>query len=624
MDKVNYIAFLVSCFSFLSNVGAMKKLYVIDVGYLQPDVTLAEKLAVLSCQGLINRKSSNGEDMLEETAVYTLKGSWDQEWLDTTLEYDPDWILFPLTIEEFLSDVCEREQFPKILYSKSAHHEVIPQIITVAGVLNAVPLDTDSGMDQIPSWMEHPVRFDAGKEFANFTEYEATNYIFTNFGNLTTGVSMMNPGWKSPDNLHPIQHELVSDPDVGLADFIIKERIFNFFLWSGCVPTTEQHKLMREMMNDETTSWKKPVEVYGYNNAVVLFGGDVFEAETNCIKEHNMGQIASSGVNNYSFFNRKTSIQTPDELEKYLAALLKTRKEISEGTLIYDPTKTYMTFVVGDGDNTAFMKGGRRGWMKERVQHCNETVHCNFPLSWSISPHLLYLAPDWLYWYYEKANQTQQDVFVLPPSGHLYSYPGMMNGTIQENFVKSTQEDCKLLSATGSVHWEWFFGWEKAFDNYFPKYATPEVDDSSRIDELPEYKGKFQDRKQENDNCVKSFFATNVPYNLPTPIQWKWNEHFRIVDDEIVVFKPREWRGTNKDNAPIFADHNYLTEEEMAAEINGYERGSVAHLYLTSDGGMNLETLYKMIDMLNDHVKIVNHEELTEMAVQKGADGNFK
>ena len=67
----------------------------------------------------------------------------------------------------------------------------------------------------------------------------------------------------------------------------------------------------------------------------------------------------------------------------------------------------------------------------------------------------------------------------------------------------------------------------------------------------------------------------------------------------------------------LFAEHNYLTEEEMAAEINGYDPGSVSHLYLTSDGGMNLPTLYTMIDMLGDHVKIVNHEELTEMARQK-------
>lgn len=37
-------------------------------------------------------------------------------------------------------------------------------------------------------------------------------------------------------------------------------------------------------------SWKKPVEVMGYNNAVHFFGS-VFEAETNCISAHNMGQV---------------------------------------------------------------------------------------------------------------------------------------------------------------------------------------------------------------------------------------------------------------------------------------------------------------------------------------------
>ena len=79
----------------------------------------------------------------------------------------------------------------------------------------------------------------------------------------------------------------------------------------------------------------------------------------------------------------------------------------------------------------------------------------------------------------------------------------------------------------------------------------------------------------------------------------------------------------------------------MAAEINDYEKvsingilsceycsvmrklspffkqGSVAHIYLTSDGGMNLETVYEMTALLEPHVKIVNHEELTEMARQK-------
>lgn len=571
-----------------------KTLYVIDIGVDTADVSLGEKLAVLACQGLMNRDDGTGE---EEVAVYTIRESWDKLWLETAIEYDPELELFPLTIAEYLSDVCEKQNFPKIVYSKELHHEVIPEIITVAGVLDAVPLDIDSGLDQLPSWMEHEIAFDAGTVFLNFTELEATEYIFENYGYLTSGVSMMNPGWRQPDNLHPAQADLVRDPDVGLADFLIKERMFNFFLYQGCVPLTVEHTLMRKMMTDEGTSWKKPVEVFGYNDAVDIFGGWFFEAETTCIQEHNMGQVASSGQNNFSFFNRKASIQSPEELEKYLDVLMKTRQDIAEGAIVFDPNKTYMTFILGDGDNIAFMKGGRRGWMQERTDHCRETDQCTYPLAWSMSPHLLYLAPDWLHWYYSQANATGQDVFVLPPSGHLYAYPGMMNGSVLDSFVESTQQDCKLLSATGSVHWEWFYGWQQAFDRYFPQYATSSADG------------------QETDSCVKSFFGTDVPYNLPTNVIW--TDHFIMLEGDVVVFKPREWRGTNKDGVPIFAEHNYLTEEEMAAEINGYDKGSVSHLYLTSDGGMNLPTVYKMISMLDDHVKVVNHEELTEMARQK-------
>ena len=45
----------------------------------------------------------------------------------------------------------------------------------------------------------------------------------------------------------------------------------------------------------------------------------------------------------------------------------------------------------------------------------------------------------------------------------------------------------------------------------------------------------------------------------------------------------------------------------------------MSHLYLTSDGGMNLETVYRMVALLDSHVKVVNHEELVEMARQREA-----
>ena len=124
--------------------------------------------------------------------------------------------------------------------------------------------------------------------------------------------------------------------------------------------------------------------------------------------------MASSGINNFSFFNRKPPIEDGEELLDYLGALKQTRQDVAEGNLVYDPTKTYMTFIVGDGDNIAFMKGGRRGWMKERVESCAPTGQCAFPLAFSMSPHLPYLAPDWLRWYFFRVTSI---LFMLENSG---------------------------------------------------------------------------------------------------------------------------------------------------------------------------------------------------------------
>ena len=68
--------------------------------------------------------------------VYTIRESWDQLWLDTVLEKEPDWTLVDVGIDAFLSDVCEQENYPKILYSRETHQEVVPQIVTLAGLLS--------------------------------------------------------------------------------------------------------------------------------------------------------------------------------------------------------------------------------------------------------------------------------------------------------------------------------------------------------------------------------------------------------------------------------------------------------------------------------------------------------
>lgn len=62
--------------------------------------------------------------------------------------------------------------------------------------------------------------------------------------------------------------------------------------------------------------------------------GDIFEAETNCNSAHNMGQIASDGVNNLSYLSRRSAITTPMEQNPV-------------DKVEYNSSKTYMMFVMG-------------------------------------------------------------------------------------------------------------------------------------------------------------------------------------------------------------------------------------------------------------------------------------
>ena len=57
-------------------------------------------------------------------------------------------------------------------------------------MLDAVPFDVDTQMDEISTWASHDVVFDARVSFLDFTELEATQYIFENYAHLTTGLSL--------------------------------------------------------------------------------------------------------------------------------------------------------------------------------------------------------------------------------------------------------------------------------------------------------------------------------------------------------------------------------------------------------------------------------------------------
>ena len=59
--------------------------------------------------------------------------------------------------------------------------------------------------------------------------------------------------------------------------------------------------------------------------------------------------------------------------------------------------------------------------------------------------------------------------------------------------------------------WEWFYDWAPAFNRYFPKYA---IDSDA-------------------NPCVRSFFPVNVPYNIPTPVEWPCSKDESCFRDHI-------------------------------------------------------------------------------------------
>jgi hypothetical protein len=438
----------------------------------------------------------------------------------------------------------------------------------MAGVLDAVPLPADHALAESSELV-----FDALETFSGFKALEATQYVYENHVDSTTTVAMENPGYEQPGE-DPFIVKLTGKPQTGLIDFIVKERLFAFFLWFACADLTKEHALMEKMIG--SNPWPKPITVYGYNNAFRVFGGDIFEAETACTTQKNMGQVATGGTSNMAYWSSKERLTKP---------LLQNPGTVSEP---YDSSKTYISFIAGDGDNVNFVKGSRRDWMLHRLESCKADKALCFPLVWSLSPHLIELSPDIARWYFERSYETGTDYFSLPPSGHLYAYPGEMSAEDQEKFVSLTERDCELYNTSGVVEWEWMGTWLSAVKHYMPRYSKRGV--------------------------ARAFFTVNVPYPVPVGV-WLPGEFFKVVgeNENVVIFKPREWRGRSKDS---IGKEMYLNAEHMAAEINGYRKGTVTAIYMTSDGGLNLDLLFDMVKQLDEHVVIVNQDEVAEKAIQ--------
>lgn len=538
------------------------------INVVDASLSFQDKLAVQACAGLVNR-----EPETHGAAYVVLKGQTDWDWL-TDVRRD-GWIASVRneTVPAFLTRCLSSSAAQGyIRYNYTEQHLVVPQIITAAGALSAVPLE-----DRSPYIGSAARVLDAVAVLGSNTSLrDATLWAYGRFVNLTTTLAFMDPGFTGSDPLAPV---LTRDPNPSLVDLIVKERMFNMYMVEACISGTADYALMERVATGNP--WPRPIAVFGYDDTFKIFGGDLFEAETSCVKAHNMGQVATDSASNLAFFSIPGPITEPVPQNPRPA-------------VVFNASRTYLAITVGDGDNMSFLQSSRRTWMQQRVKRCQSDPEGCFPLLWSISPHTLRKAPGWLRWFYAQANATRRDWFVLPPSGHLYAYPSQMPDGPQAAFVSSTEEDARLLSTSATVAWEFALTWQEGIDRYFPRYSEAGV--------------------------VSAFFAVNVPFMLPV-LPFLDGEFFKVLGNRsnVVLFRPREWRGTDPTKAPPLSGREYLTAAQMAEEVNGYPPGTATQIYVTSDGGASFETIASLVPLLSEHVQLVDDQAIAAMALASHA-----
>ena len=359
-----------------------------------------DKIAAQACVGLFNRNPA------KRGAAFALHSDVDLQWL-ADVEGITRPVITPLAT--FLAACVQPASgiaAGAVRYNYTRQQAFVPLLVTIAGVLDAVPLDASS-----PLLPGAPVVFDAVREFAaNATLVDVTSRVFDVFGARTSALAFINPGFNNSRD--PVNPPLEETPRVPLLDFIVKQRVFAFYLNNACalsflcvalcqpfarlrrcVGGTAHHALFERMMQN-SPFWPKPASVFGYNDVLALLvclwmnalfstqaypiAGDLYEAETDCVKNHNLGlpsyftclqlsvpltalltvprtllssclvqlscclacptgQVASDSATNLSFYARKAMITTP-------------LKQNPVPALVFNASKTYISFLVGDGE----------------------------------------------------------------------------------------------------------------------------------------------------------------------------------------------------------------------------------------------------------------------------------
>jgi hypothetical protein len=219
--------------SLLNSAQASPPQYVLDL--TPADVNIRNKINVQICSGLMNR------DERDTGGVYTLMDEpYDSDWLaDAEGVTDPELT----SIDSFLSTCASMKDLVKgyILYDYASQQVLVPNLITMASIMDALLLESSD-----PMTSSLPLLFDSITTWKGYNAVNSTAYMYENHIDATSTLAWMNPGYDQHQD--PKNPPLTRDLNPKLIDYIVKTRIFNFYMNDACIKGTDDYELMSQIV----------------------------------------------------------------------------------------------------------------------------------------------------------------------------------------------------------------------------------------------------------------------------------------------------------------------------------------------------------------------------------------
>mmetsp|Transcript_15052 Transcript_15052/g.26843 ORF Transcript_15052/g.26843 Transcript_15052/m.26843 type:complete len:610 (+) Transcript_15052:159-1988(+) len=333
---------------------------------------------------------------------------------------------------------------------------------------------------------------------------------------------------------------------------------------------------------------KKPLDMMGYSAGLT-------ESTGWCTRNGTMGVIASDNAESLALL-RSLLCKEPERMVSASRPLVQPAFE----RIKYDPSKIYVSHVVSDGDNLSFL-GKTRRYLERRAKYC-ATKPCT-PRAWTISPHLGLSSPA-TRGYYDIAQETKVDSFLLPPSGGAYFLPASASDKRGLRLHrKETLRVAKLLDIQATIIWDFFYNFK----------ASQHV----------EYIRGFI------NSDIKAIFWSATPWLLSPGEKYPGLPKLGYSSDQVyrhksnasqgvVVFQELVRWGTT--SGPDTIDGKSFTPQAMGDLVASQPKGSLNSVYDISWGVPfeDFETYVRyMREKYADKVVVVDHRALIDLACQK-------